>query len=46
MYTILVSITEYTVGVPKSNKWWNYQKYDFTNKNEIIIESMVVNDAE
>ena len=42
VYTILVSITDHTVGNPKSKFWIDYQKYDFANKNEITIESMIV----
>lgn len=42
VYTILYTITEHTVGRSKSDDWKIYQNYDFINKNEFLIESMVV----
>lgn len=48
VYAILHTITENTVGIPKREdgtrlNWLVYQKYDFTNKNDFLIESMVIN---
>jgi len=42
IYSILVGITEHTVGQVKSKDWKQYQSYDFSNKNKILIESMIV----
>lgn len=42
IYAILYSITENTVGIKKSADFRNYQNYDFTNKNVVLIESMIV----
>ena len=47
IYTILFSITEHTVGRPKSKDWRKYEMYDFMNGdhltgNQNLIESMIV----
>ena len=42
VWAILYTVTENTVGVRKSKNWQIYQKYDFMNKNDFLIESMVV----
>ena len=42
IYAILYSITEHTVGIKKSEDFKNYQQYDFTNKNVVLIEYMIV----
>jgi hypothetical protein len=42
VWAILYTITEHTVGIPKCKDWLAYQKYDFRNKNDFLIESMVI----
>jgi len=46
VYSILFTVTEHTVGIPKSIDWKIYQPYDFINKNEFLIESMTVRNPE
>jgi hypothetical protein len=42
LYTILIVITEHTVGIKKREHWYEYQAFDFTNKCQFVIESMLV----
>ena len=46
VWAILYTITEHTVGIKKSNNWSIYQKYDYMNKNDFLIESMVIRNIE
>lgn len=45
IYTILYSITENIVGTKKSERWLDYIKYDFKNKNQTVIEFLMVKNA-
>ena len=42
VYTILHSICKNTVGILKSKNWLEYQDYDFTNKNTVVMDHMIV----
>jgi len=44
IYTILYSITEYTVGEVKGEKYDSYKNYDFVSFNQILIDYMIVKD--
>lgn len=46
LYTILIVITEHSVGIKKRTHWYEYLSFDFTNKNTFVIESMIVENPE